>query len=126
MNVTWWSLIGTIIAAAAGGGTVASLINYFQNRPKLTAEAEDIYSRKASRERREGLREHRRMKEETRLVEYKFDRLLEACTSILDAVQNCPGANVSAARAEILEIKYLDRIPGRQAPSEYLEEEDSD
>ncbi|QAY05760.1 hypothetical protein SEA_VASANTI_22 [Gordonia phage Vasanti] len=119
---SWLGLVGTILAAAAGGGTVAAIINYFQQRPKLTAEAEDIYSRRKSRERREDHRERAMLRAEAELIEYKFDNLLDACGSLLDQVQHCPGVDVSQVRTKVLEIKYLDRIPGRPAPGDLLVE----
>lgn len=121
---SWLALAGTIIAAMAGGGTVAAIINYFQQRPKLTAEAEDIYSRRKSRERREDHRERAMLRAEAELIEYKFDRLLDSWDTVLNQVQHCPGVDVSQVRTKILEIKYLDRIPGRPAPSDLLEEGD--
>lgn len=118
MSTGLLGVIGTIVAAIASGSTAAAIINYFQQRPKLTAEAEDIYSRRRSRERREDRQERAELKAEAELFEYKVDLLIDACTSMCDAVQHCPGVNVVDVRRKVLEIKYLDRIPGRPPPAD--------
>ena len=121
--MNWIALLGVLATAICSGGTAAAAINFFQQRPKLTAEAEDIYSKYRSRERRGDLREKAALKAEAELIEYKFDRIIDACEKLIDQVQHFPGVNVSAVRSDIRDIKYLDRIPGREPPPTVFEGE---
>lgn len=119
----WVTFASTLLAAVIGGGTMGAVINALLNRKKFTAEAEDIYSRKHTRERKADQRERAYLKAEAKLMEYKVSLLTDACEAMLEEVQHCPGVDVRRIRAEVRRIKFLDRIPDQPSPEELLDDD---
>ncbi|UAK38468.1 hypothetical protein K8O93_01285 [Gordonia bronchialis] len=118
------TLLSTLLVAVVSGGTMSAIINAIQNRKKLTAEADDIYSRKRVRERSADRKERAYLKAEAKLMEYKVSLLTDACEAMLEQVQHCPGVDVRQVRAEVRRIKFLDRIPNQPSPEDLLNGDD--
>jgi hypothetical protein len=115
MDGGWLGFVLTAIVAGLGSGVLVKSIDFFQNRHKNDAETEEIYSRVNSRTRRQMWV----VEQHNELTRYKVDQMLLKFDELLNEVSHCPGVNVSKVRGEINEIKYLDRIPGREPPPPY-------
>ena len=114
-----WTAVASILSAVFMALASSGLIGYFQNKHKTTVETRGIEQNVISKIRIEGDKKNAILVAHAELYEYKFDMLLEEYFKVIERLRDYPSASVEDLRQMAYQIKYTDRIPGRQPPPQF-------
>lgn len=117
-----WTSIATIVGALFAALASSGIVQYIQNKHKTGAETRAIEESVIVKVRREGDKRSDILIAHAELNEYKFDMLMEEYMKLIDSIRgkDCTTGDVLVElRKRAYDIKYIDRIPGRQPPPQF-------
>lgn len=119
MSSEIWIAIATVIGAIFTAIASSGLVGAIQNKGKISTERKKIEEDIISQIRTESDKRNKVLEDRAELNEYKFDMLLERHLELIDKIrkdyeskEECVKAFMEL-RTKALELKYLDKIPGR-------------
>ncbi|AKJ72580.1 membrane protein [Gordonia phage GMA2] len=113
-----WGTVVTVLIAVTSSSSLVALINWLQSRPKTTAESEDIWDRIKNRNIDRATKQLIIARRQLDLCEYKVDFLADGWLSMINEVERATAGDFSETRRKLLELKYLNAIPGQPAPDD--------